>query len=488
MNEREIAELRAENLRLGAALAEARDLLEIAPAFFGFLSLDGVVLSVNKLSAKVIETEPSALIGQFFWECPWWKPLPESAAQIRDAVSACTSGHNASFDIDYWAVLDGVGQKRCVAFNIAKFPDQRLAVSGVDITERKAAEAQVVDVLESMGDSYFSLDKNWKIVRINPHFEEMSRIKRVDQIGRHFLKLYFSMPGAEDTHLWKYFNQAMHEREPVKGVDFYEPFGVWVEVSIYPQADGGLATFVRDVSAQKKNDEALRKAVESRDTFLGIASHELKTPLTSLKLQSQMSRRLLDRQGVGAFSSERITKLIEHSNTQAERLSRLVDDMLDVSRISSGKLSMNFEKVDISKLVTETLYQFEPQLEAAGCVLTTQIDPGVEAKADAYRFEQVVTNLIGNAIKYAPNAPLLVSLKKTWGSVVLRVRDHGPGIPKDKHDRVFERFERVISASKVSGLGLGLHISKEIMEAHRGSITVESETGRGAEFVVTLPS
>ena len=172
---------------------------------------------------------------------------------------------------------------------------------------------------------------------------------------------------------------------------------------------------------------------------------------------------------------------------QAERLTRLVDDMLDVSRIASGKLSMNVARCDLSELVRDTLGRLAPQLEAAGCSLTMELAADTQALVDAFRLEQVVTNLITNAAKYAPGRPVLVSLEKRPDRAILRVRDHGPGVPVEQQPRLFVRFERFVSASKVSGLGLGLHISKEIVEAHGGTIEVASVVGRGTEFTVELP-
>lgn len=240
-------------------------------------------------------------------------------------------------------------------------------------------------------------------------------------------------------------------------------------------------------SREKGARETLQKALEARDTFLGIASHELKTPLTSLKLQSQMNLRLLEKNGPSAFSVERLKKLIEQPIIQVDRLSRLVDDMLDVSRINLGKLSMNFEAINFSLLVRDTLSRFAPQLEAAGCSLNLKIDDTLLIQGDAFRLEQVLTNLITNAAKYAAGTPVEISLTKIANQAVLKVCDQGRGIPREKLDRVFERFERLVSANEVSGLGLGLHISKEIVLAHGGTIQVESELGQGAQFSVKVP-
>ena len=161
--------------------------------------------------------------------------------------------------------------------------------------------------------------------------------------------------------------------------------------------------------------------------------------------------------------------------------------MLDISRISSGKLDMNLKPIDLSELVKEIFHRFAAQLASAGIEVVFDLAPDVVGRWDGDRLEQVFTNLIINGMRYAPARPFHVTLQTTGREALFRMRDHGPGIPPERQDRIFNRFERFVSASEVSGLGLGLYISKQIVEAHQGSIRVESLPGAGAEFVVTLP-
>ncbi|RYZ42243.1 MAG: PAS domain S-box protein [Myxococcaceae bacterium] len=258
--------------------------------------------------------------------------------------------------------------------------------------------------------------------------------------------------------------------------------------------DGILAVIYEvtdQVNAQREIEqlaENLRAAIVSRDTFLGVASHELNTPLTTLKLQTQMSKRAFAKQGLAAFTPVRIEKLLDTTLLQVERLGRLVNDMLDVSRISSGKLTVLPVETNLSKLVSDVLERFEPQFEAVGCQLVTDIESDVVAPLDAVRIEQVLTNFIINAIKYAPGRPVHAKVERLGRKAKVSLRDEGPGVPQEHHDRIFVRFERATSSSEASGLGLGLYIAKQLIQGHGGTIAVESEPGRGSTFSFELHS
>ncbi|MCP3168213.1 sensor histidine kinase [Myxococcus qinghaiensis] len=243
------------------------------------------------------------------------------------------------------------------------------------------------------------------------------------------------------------------------------------------------------VNEQKEIEQLaanLRAAIVARDTFLGVASHELNTPLTTLKLQTQMSKRVFSRQGLVGFSPARFEKLLDTTLLQVERLARLVNDMLDVSRISSGKLTVVPVETHLSDLVREVLARFSPQFEAAGILLEQRLEEGLQVMLDAARIEQVLTNFIINAIKYAPGKPVHATLEQRGSWVRFSLRDEGLGIPADQHERIFVRFERATSASESSGLGLGLYISKQLIHEHGGRISVESALGEGATFSFEL--
>jgi signal transduction histidine kinase len=236
--------------------------------------------------------------------------------------------------------------------------------------------------------------------------------------------------------------------------------------------------------------EDAQQAVRARDEFLSIASHELKTPLTPLRLQIQKLRYLIRRGEPAAVSPEQILAAVEKSDRQIARVVALVEDLLDISRITAGRLTLHVEPVDVAALIRDVVERFAPSLADAGCTPDLSLPPDVTIQADRIRLDQVVVNLITNAIKYAPGAPLRIRLRReSDGGARLEVQDQGPGIAAADQERIFTRFERAVAdVNKVGGLGLGLYISRQIAHAHGGDLVVQSTPGTGATFVVVLPA
>ena len=250
-----------------------------------------------------------------------------------------------------------------------------------------------------------------------------------------------------------------------------------------------------DMTDQKVIEHKLRlteanllHALSVRDEFMAIASHELKTPLTSLKLSVQMYERNIIRHDPLVYSPEKIQAFLEKNSKSLDRLTRLVDDMLDISRIRTGKLSLKKEPCELSSMLRDILGRTRESFEASGSG-----QPHIEhiekaiGEWDPLRIEQVMTNIITNAIRYGQGKPISISIKNHQESVRSAVKDEGLGIPKSDQEKIFQRYERGLLAREVSGLGLGLFISQQIVTAHGGTIWVESEVGKGATFFVDLP-
>lgn len=231
----------------------------------------------------------------------------------------------------------------------------------------------------------------------------------------------------------------------------------------------------------------VKESVKSRDEFLSVASHELKTPLTTLKLQAQLRFKQLQKNEYQFFTPEALNKMVLDDIKQIDRITRLIDDMLDISRISTGKLSLHPEVFDLSLLVSEIVLRYEKLLQDKGVEIHFSSIGPLIGKWDRMRIEQVVTNLLTNASRYGKNKPIYVDLKKRGALASISVTDEGMGIAKENFDIIFNRFERAISANEISGLGLGLYISRQIVEMHKGKISVESELNKGSTFTVELP-
>ncbi|MGZ3652060.1 MAG: ATP-binding protein [Bdellovibrionota bacterium] len=228
------------------------------------------------------------------------------------------------------------------------------------------------------------------------------------------------------------------------------------------------------------------EATRLRDEFISIASHELRTPITSLKLQTQLTRRTLSQDGMSQLPLDRLGKFFRNTDIQISRLSRLVEDMLDVSRINIGKFMVNREEFDLEIVIREVVDQFSSQLASSGNRVEISVGPCV-GRWDRYRLEQVLNNLITNAIRYAPGALIRIVVEQCSDRVRIIFCDEGPGIAKEKVSKIFDRFERATTGFGITGLGLGLYICRQIVEAHGGTIQAESDTGSGVRFVLELP-
>ncbi|WP_437821538.1 AAA family ATPase [Sorangium sp. So ce1078] len=230
---------------------------------------------------------------------------------------------------------------------------------------------------------------------------------------------------------------------------------------------------------------AAQEAIRMRDEFLTVATHELNTPLTSLTLSLESMDRAA-RSG-RPWDPQAISRQIDRALRQATRLTRLNNQLLDVSRIHADRLPLEIEEVNLGSVVREVVARLKLDLERAGCSVSLRDSGRVVGLWDRSRVDQIVTNLLANAIKFGAGKPIEVSLGEEAGAARLSVRDHGIGVDPLRQRQIFERFERAVSDRHYGGLGLGLYISRRIAEAHGGSIRVQSALGAGATFIVELP-
>jgi PAS domain S-box-containing protein len=257
----------------------------------------------------------------------------------------------------------------------------------------------------------------------------------------------------------------------------------------------GFTRIARDSTARRQSENErtnlladFEEALRVRDEFLSIASHELKTPLTPLYLSIQALLRRSEGNGGRADVSVPRDQL-ERIERQIHRVAQLVDNLFDISRISAGKLEVTpTSGVDLVAIARELAQRFEPELKRAKCDLRLDAPGPVIGRFDRMRVEQILSNLISNAIKYGDCKPIDLRISREPGGIArISVRDKGIGIKPEDQARIFERFERAVPKAHYGGFGLGLWITRQIVEAHGGTIRVVSVAGAGSEFIVDLP-
>ncbi len=407
-----------------------------------------------------------------------------------------------------------------------------LARQAADLIERRQAEeasAHLAAIVASTSDAIASKTLDGIITSWNASAERMFGYTAQEIIGQSVLLLIPPDRHSEEDRILARLRagKPIEHYETVRVTKDGRPLDVSLTVSPVRDSAGaiiGASKILRDITERKRAEEALRaselalqEANRHKDKFLGIASHELRTPLTSAKANIQIVARRLagaiaasDGDAAALLAQLRpLQRLLERSEGALDRLGRLVDDLLDISRIQAGKLELRPEHVDLVTIVREAVEEetaawpdrdvrLEGLAELGGEALSSgdARAPGtvLEVEADPDRVRQVVINYLSNALKYAPpDRPIAVRVETREGEGVARVavRDEGPGLTPDQQAHLFERFYRAEGISHLQGsgigLGLGLSICREIVERHGGAVGVESVPGDGATFWFTLP-
>ena len=329
------------------------------------------------------------------------------------------------------------------------------------------------------------------------------QLRRLDQLTRSFLNISapitMAVSGFENSKLSPEQAELVRELEishliavPMRGAD--ANFGVvafadrhgsgyYLEADDVTLAEELSRRFVAAIDrAHTVRD--LEAAIQARDDFLSVASHELKTPLTPLQLQIQA----IERRPQGELPAWLIPRL-RVIRSQVERFARLVEQLLDISRIAEGRVQLELSYVDLDQVVRDVVARFESagEISRSGSTVELRGEPNLVGLWDRLRLEQVVTNLLSNALKYGERKPIGVRWHRDGDNAVLEVRDLGIGIAAEDQDRIFTRFERAVSVRHYGGFGLGLFVVRQLVDAMGGKVSVVSTPGQGATFKVVLP-
>jgi len=354
--------------------------------------------------------------------------------------------------------------------------------SGEKVFTLEGAEHPYRVLVESMNEGALSLSRDGLILYCNSAFARMVGVVLDQIMGRDVCEF---VPAEDRDKIKKLIRQGL--REPVRAEAALLPASgesLPTQFSLNPVDIGGkpsVGVVVTDLSERRRNDQA-EAAVRMRDEFLAIASHELRTPLSTLVLRLG----LLERHAISGDLPQ-VRASVDRAKDQTERMRRLVDRLLDVSQLASGRLEMELAPRDLGEVVKEVVERFSEDASNARCELRLKIIEGVNLPLDRFRLDEAIGNVISNAIKYGAGKPIEVELRTDDSKATLVVQDRGIGIPVEDLSRIFGRFERTTISRNYGGLGLGLYIANQVIEQHDGSIRAESRSGGGARIVIDLP-
>ena len=331
---------------------------------------------------------------------------------------------------------------------------------------------------------------------------ELAEMMRGTERTRHIPIIFVSAAGSELNYAFKGYESGAVDflQKPLDGHVVISKVNVFVDLHRHRKAlkhemDALAAAHLQTeqlVQQLQAAQSELQRAVRMRDDFMSMVSHELRTPLNTLYLETQVRKLHLAKGNLAPFEPAKLPSMIERDQRQIQNMVRLIDDMLDVTRLRRGALSIQPKPVDLSQMAARVVESLVQQAETVGSTITLHAAEPVRGVWDEFRVEQVLTNLLTNALRYGGGKPVRVDVGAAASGVTptafITVQDGGVGIATGDQQRIFEQFERIDDSKKyAAGLGLGLYITRQIVRAHGGEIGVESTPGAGAVFRVTLP-
>jgi PAS domain S-box-containing protein len=486
------------------ANAKFRAFFDQGPLFAGIMTLDGTIIEPNRLSLEACGYTRDQVVGKPFWDCPWWNGSATLMDQIREATAQAVAGQTYRAEMPYF-VADG--SERVVDLVVLPIKGEDgevlfLAPTGTDVTDRRRAEddrqkfvtlaetiTDFIGMCDLQGTPFFVNKAGLKMVGLNEH-ETLQGIALRD----------FFFPEDQTKILDEFLPSVLkegHGEIEVRFRNFQTGNALWMLYKVVALVNSreecvGLATVSRDITQRRELENNLRQlasdlseANHRKDEFLATLAHELRNPLAPIRNGLQLMK-LADGDN---DTMEKARALMER---QVAQMVRLVDDLLDVSRITRGKIDLRRERVDIASIIQQAVETSRPAIESSRQQLTVNLPPQpVYLDADPVRLAQVFSNLLNNSGKYSePGGRISIKAERQGAEAVISVKDTGIGIPPDMLPRIFEMFTQIDRSLDRSdgGLGIGLTLVQRLVELHNGSVRASSAgTGKGSEFVVRLP-
>jgi signal transduction histidine kinase len=326
---------------------------------------------------------------------------------------------------------------------------------------------------------------------------ELAEVMRSTSRTRHIPIVFVSAAGRELDYAFKGYENG--------AVDFLykpiDPGAVRSKVAVFVALDQQRRETRRQMLALERSrqeqetllrelnqtQQELERSLKMRDEFMSLVAHELRTPLNTLFLETQMRSLQIKRGNTSAFAPQQMEAMVQRDERQIKSMIRLIDDMLDVSRMRSGKLSIRPAQVELMSLLERVVSDLSLQAATTGSSLTLRPHDPVTGCWDEFRVEQVIVNLLTNALRYGCGQPVEVSVERDGACVRIDVRDGGKGIAPGDLERIFEPYERGARNGEPKGLGLGLYISRQLAISHSGELRVSSSAGQGSVFSLVLP-
>jgi PAS domain S-box-containing protein len=411
-----------------------------------------------------------------------------------DVTVSSSDAEGTTFTLSLPRTTDGAVAQTALARATASRPRDNINLAALAQDQLRESQTRFRLLVEAVKDyAIFMLDPSGRVVTWNAGAQRIKGYEAREILGHHFSEFYSEeevRSGKCERELEDAARDGRFEDEGWRIRKDGTKFWANVVITALRTETGelvGYAKVTRDLTERRRLEEerlSLAKAEEAirlRDEFLSLAAHELKTPLTVLQLQLDTLHDRMDDSG------QRVAKKLQRAAQSSERLSLLVESLLDVSRIATGRFALDVKEFDLVDTVQRVVDGLRPSADRAHCEMSVVSHEPIIGAWDRLRLEQALTNLLANAIKYGAGAPVVVSAGRRGSGVVVEVRDHGPGIPEGEVDRIFRRFERASSIRNYGGLGLGLYFIQAIVEAHGGSVSAVNASDGGARFQIELP-